>query len=506
MRSNEKRIVKNTAALYIRMLVNMIITFYTSRVVLSTLGIEDYGLYNIVGGIIILFAFFNGALTNSTQRYLNAAMASDTESKVTQIFFNSFILFLILAIILFISIDIAGQYFIYNILNINESKLNTAIVVLQFSALTFALNIIRTPFNAMVIAYEKMYFFSLVSIIETVLKLVIVWILLLYSANRVEIYSALIFGIALIVLAWFVIYCKCKIKSAKFNGKINKRIIKDLSSFTGWNILGGAADVGYTQGTNLILNVFHGVSLNAAYGLANQIRSAVFAFVSNLQLAANPQIVQSYTSHDFQYYKRLMYFVSKYSYILMLLISLPIIFNIKTILSIWLQDVPKYTAEFVTYIIIWALLDSLQGPLWTSMQAYGKIRNYQIITSLILLLNLPVAYLLLYLGYEPQSIILAQILIKAFILIVRFGYSCKYCYLTPSEYLIMVIKPISIVTIISFLPLLILAEFSDGLQFLVISSLISTALILATTLVFATTSEERQMFNKWFQSKLKHRK
>lgn len=483
------------------MIVNTAIALYTSRLVLNVLGIEDYGIYNLIGGIIVLFSFMSTAMNNSTQRYLNTAMANGDDNRTRNIFYNSFLIFTCLAIFLFICIELGGYYLINNILTIPAARLPAANFILHFSALTFGLNIVRTPYNAIVIAYERMGFFAISSIAETVLKLVIVWMLLALGGDRLENYSELTLLVtALMLLAYFV-YCNLTIRTAKLQGHYDGKIVKDLSAFTGWNLLGGVADVGYTQGTNIILNTFYGVSLNTAYGLANQIRNVVFSFVSNLQLAANPQIIQSFAQKDIGYYKTLIYSVSKYSFILMLLISLPLIINIDEVLAVWLVDVPDYTADFVSLIIIWALFDSLQGPLWVSMQAYGKIRNYQIVTSGILLLNLPLAYLVLYMGFPPQSIIIVQIAIKILMMGVRLRYSCKHAFLTYKEYGGKVLLPLTLLAVFSCIPSIYMAEITSGFLKFILTSLTSVILILGCSYFIVANSKERRMVKQWVNSK-----
>lgn len=498
---NEKRIVKNTIFLYFRMIVTMAVSIYTSRVVLDALGVQDYGIFNVVAGVIVFFAFVNTSLNASTQRYLNTAMSTEGENAVKKVFNNSLYIYALLSLIVFISGEIFGFYFIDNVLNIPEDRHSAAIFIFHVSLITLCIQILRTPYNAMVIAYEKMSFFAYSSIVESLLRLGVVWLLIFISGDKLEIYSLLICAVTAILTLWYLLYCQHNLRSCRYQWLYDKKLIKSMLSFTGWNLFGGFADLIFTQGTNIILNIFHGVTLNAAFGLANQIKTAIFSFVSNLQVSANPQIVKSYAANDIKYFTTLIYAVSKYSYFLMLIIALPLIFNIDFILKIWLVDVPAHTSQFIILIIILILFDSLQGPLWTGMQANGNIRNYQIVTSFLMLLNLPLAYIALKLKYPSESIIWVQILVKNIVMVARLWYAEKMCFISIKKYFGYVIWPIAIVSAITVPIIYILTlKFDSGISQVLISTISSTMLIIISVYLFGLTKVEKSTTNKYIKT------
>lgn len=500
---NGKRIVKNTIFLYFRMIIMMCITIYTSRVVLDVLGVDDYGIYNVVGGVIVLFAFISNSMNVATQRYLNTAMGKQREESVNRVFNNSLYIYAALSLLILIVGELLGHYLITSFLNIPEPRIDAAYFVYQVSLINLVVKIMRTPYNAMVIAYERMSFFAYTSIVESLLQLVVVWLLIFSPGDKLEIYSVFLCASAIIITFWYVLYCKKHFESSRLKWLLNKPLIKDMLSFTWWNMFGGFADMAFTQGTNVILNIFSGVTLNTAFGLANQIKAAVFSFVANLQLSANPQIIKSYAEQNIKYFTTLIYQVSKFSYFLMLIIAIPVIFNIDWILSIWLVVVPEHTSNFVVLIIILILFDSLQGPLWTAMQANGNIRNYQIVTSFTLLLNLPLAYIALYLGYPPESVIIVQILVKNLVMIVRILYARSMCFISIRKYIAEVILPIAIVSIICVPIIFTLCLFFDnGLIQTIVSTLTSCTLILITVYLLGINREERLLVKQTIKNKI----
>ncbi|MDU1889878.1 MAG: lipopolysaccharide biosynthesis protein [Dysgonomonas sp.] len=475
----------------------MAISIYASRVILDALGVVDYGIYNIVGGIIVLFTFISSSMNTATQRYLNVAMGEGGETAVRKIFSNSLILYALLVLCIFIVTEIAGLWLIKNELNIPEDRMDAAIFVFHFSVLTFCLNIFRTPYNAMVIAHEQMSFYAYSSLVESGLKLVIIWMLPLFAYDKLKFYAVLVFGVAVLLLLWYYCYCRIHFPSCRYNREGDRKLIREMMSFSGWNLFGGIADVGMTQGTNMILNVFYGVTLNAAFGLANQVRGAIFSFVANLQIAANPQIVKSYSVGDISYFKNLVYSVSKYSFFLILLIALPLICNAEFILDLWLVEIPPHTVQFLILITILIIFDSLHGPLWTAMQANGDLKMYQIVMSSLLILNLPLTYLVLYMGYRPEAVIVIQIFLKVVVLAARLLFAQNKCGISITQYICKVIYPVGRVSIIT-VPVVVYMSFhmTNGFFRLLSTLSVSTTLILCSTYFLGITAQERKLVRK----------
>lgn len=487
------------------MIVSMAISLYTSRVILDVLGVVDFGIYNIIGSIVVLFTFISSSLNSATQRYLNVAMGKEDVSLVKNVFSNSLIIYIVLAFFIGIVAELFGWWFIQNKLNIPLERLDAAIFVFHFSVLTFCLNILRIPYNAVIIANEKMSFYAYGTLVENGLKLIVVWLLLIFAYDKLKLYSIMIFLVTGIILWWYILYCRKKFPFYKFKFKINKQLIKEMMSFSGWNLFGGIADIGFSQGTNMILNIFHGVTLNAALGLANQVKAAICSFVSNLQVAANPQIIKSYAGRDMLHFSELIYAISKFSFYLMLLIALPCLCNINYILNLWLVEVPDHTANFLVLTIILAMFNSLHGPLWTGMQANGNLKQYQIVISCFLLLNLPFTYITLQCGFPPESIIVVQIALNIVVLVVRLLYAKTKCSISLRFYTVKVIRPVLAIVVITVPVILFIASsMEDGFLKLLSTTCFSVFVTAIAIYYIGVSAKERTIF-KIAISKVLHR-
>lgn len=440
MADSNKRIAKNTIFLYFRMLLVMAISIYTSRVVLDELGVDNYGIYNVIGGVVVLFSFFKSSLTTAIQRYFNHAMGKNDSLKLKELFSTSFIVLLSGSLIIVLLLESAGLWFINNKLNFPSDSLFTANCLYQISIVTLVIHIFQSPYDSLILANEKMSFYAYISIIEIILKLAIAYLLSVCYGQKLIYYGLFVLGVAVITYLIKYIYC---IKQFNLHIQRNWTLssYKDIASFSWWNIFGSLADVGYQQGTSMILNIFFGVTLNATIGIVNQVKSAVFSFVRNILVAANPQIYQSFSSNQTERFAQLVMTISKATFFMFLIISLPILYNINDILSIWLVNIPPYCGIFCILTLIFCMFDTLVGPLWTAAQAYGKISAYQIISSSILLLNLPGTYLCFKLHLPPYSMLVVQILVLLLSVVYRilFLYSKKL--ISIREYLTKVIVP-----------------------------------------------------------------
>lgn len=401
--ANNKRIAKNTLLLYFRMLMTMAISLYTSRIVLATLGEVDFGIYNVVGGFVTMFTVISGAMTTATQRFLSFEIGKKTNGNVKSMFSTAIIIHFILAAIILICAETIGLWFLNTHMKFPDDRYVAANWVFQFSLLTFIINVISVPYNAAIIAYEKMKAFAYVSIIEVTLKLLVVYLLMISTVDKLVLYSILLALIAITVRIIYGIYAKRNFLECKFDWKWNKTYGKNVMSFVSWNLIGSLAGVAKEQGINVLLNIFFGATVNAARGIAYQVLNAMNGFVNNFQLAMNPQIVKSYASNEKYDMFNLVFRGSKLSYLLLFTMSLPVILETPFILNIWLKDVPSYTAIFTRLVLITALIDSLSGTLITSMHASGKVRDYQIIVGGISLMTLPTTYYFFKLGYPPYT-------------------------------------------------------------------------------------------------------
>lgn len=499
---NNKRIAKNTLFLYFRMILIMGITLYTSRVILSELGVIDYGIYNLVAGVVVLFTFLNNTMTSASQRFLSVALGKNDLDYTQKVFTTCFRIHLLLSVIVLLLCETIGLWFLLYKLDIPTERLDSAIITYHIAVITTCFGVIKIPYNAAIIANEKMSFFAYTSIIDATLKLLIVFFLAWLPFDKLITYSYLLLGVNCIMVLWYYRYCKRKFSECRVYGVNDYKLIKEITTFFGWNLFGSVGDVAYKQGTSFILNIFCGVALNATMGITNQVRTAVYSFISNLQLAANPQIIKLYTIGEYEKYELLVCRISKISFYLMLLIAMPIMINVSMILKIWLVNVPQYTDIFVFLIMIFALVDSLHGPLWITMQAAGKIRNYQIVVSTCLLMNLPISYLFLNIGYEPYSIITVQIIVSIILLFVRLLFSHYMAKIRYAYYLKDVILPIIVVSAISTPSIFYICSFFDGWKLFIVS-IISVLTINGLAIwILGLKSVEKKVILNYLRTKL----
>ncbi len=408
--SSTSRIAKNTLLLYFRQILIMLVSLYTVRVVLKILGEEDYGIYNVVAGVVVLFSFVNAAMTDSTQRFLNYALGKKDNDKVNQIFSASLVIHTAIAGIFLLAAETIGLWFVNNKLNIPAERHSAAMIVYQLSIAASLFGILRVPYNAVIIAYEKMSFFAGISILEAVFKLAIVYCLTITTFDELITYAFLTTIISVVFLLVYKLYCNKKFETANYKNVKNKQLTKDLISFSSWSLFGATANVCNQQGTNVVMNIFTNVTANAAMGIANQVNTAVFSFVSNFQLAFKPQLIKLYAADQKKDFMNLILRTSKFSFFLLFIIVLPLYLNTDFVLNIWLENPPEYSIQFVRLILICSLIEAINGPLWMSIQATGKIKNYQLIVSALIFMNLPMCIVAFKLGASPLCVLTIRLI------------------------------------------------------------------------------------------------
>ena len=502
--ANNKRIAKNTAMLYVRMFLVMGVTLFTSREVLRILGVDDFGIYNIVGGIIVLFTFLNSAMTTSTQRFLNFELGRGRLDNVSKYFSASVTIHILIAIVTLLVGEIIGVWFLNEYIKIPEGREYAANWTLHFSLLGAAVNIIRTPYNAAIIAYEKMSFYAYISIIEVLLRLGVVYLLLIGDFDKLILYSVLMFIVICVVTFFYYIYSRQKFKECRFRLFYDKSLYKSLMSFSGWSLFGSLANVGSYQGTNIILNIFHGVGANAAVGIANQVQTAVSSFVANFQTAFNPQLVKSYAAGENSYFIKLILRTSKYSFYLLFVISLPIYIYCDKLLGIWLSYVPPYAVDFSRLIILVSLLDAIQGPLWISVQATGRIKVYQICVSLLTLTNIPFSYIAMKNGYPPSGVLVIKIIVSCVLLFYRIGYLRKTMNLSVRLFSKEVLIPSVIISGVSYVAIYLLSMLGNGMVNLLAVSAVSVLLNIVMIMWIGLTTEERLFLVRAIRNRFTH--
>lgn len=397
---NNKRIAKNTMALYLRMLFMMVISLYTSRVILDKLGEIDYGIYNVVGGFVSMFAVVSGTMTTATQRYLTFEIGKGKDGDLRSIFSTTVLIHIIFAIIVLILGETIGVWFLNTHMNFPPDRYEATNWVFQYSLLAFLLNICMTPYHGAIIAYEKMTVFAWLSILEAVLKLAICYVITLTAFDKLSVYACLIAATQIVLMGCYYFYCKSNFEHCRVEFKLNRQYISSIFSFFGWNLIGSMAMVLKDQGVNIVLNMFFGPVVNAARGISYQVQSKIHGFVHNFQVAMNPQIIKYYAAEQKEAMYKLVFRGAKISYLLLLTLSLPIIFEAPLVLDVWLKAVPENTVLFLRIILFTALLNTLSNPLIVSMHASGIVRDFQIVVGGLSLLTLPLVYVACKLGCD----------------------------------------------------------------------------------------------------------
>lgn len=423
---NYKKIAKNTFLLYIRMGILMLFSLYTSRLLLQILGFENYGIYNLVGGIVVLFSFLNTALSGATQRFLSYSLGDQSSTNTQTIFSTAITLHVIIAAILLLLAETIGLWFFYEKLNIPPSRFHAAIITYQYSIFITIINIIRVPYNSIIISYEKMDFFAYLSIIECIIKFLPIVIIPLISFDELIIYSTLLAIANLIIYFIYYFYCRKAIQTARYTPQLNRRTFNEMLSFTGWNTISGVANMARNQGLNVMINLFMGVIVNAAVGIATQVSSQVNQFMGNFLIAYSPQLTISYAKKEYQELYRMINFSAKISFILLSILSIPLIVNIKDVFTLWLKEYPTYTTEFTICLLLANILDGFSAPLWTSISATGKVKTYTLILTIGWILILPISYWLLNNGYSPIHCYVLSIYINAIMIFFRLYLLKKY--------------------------------------------------------------------------------
>jgi len=387
----------------------MAVSIYTSRVVLAELGVNDFGIYNIVGGFVSMFSVLSSSLVNASQRFISYEMGRKNP-QMEKMFATTFTIHLFLALSMFIILELIGLWFLNSKINISPARMAAANWVFHFSALAFCVNILNIPFTASIIAHERMSAFAYISIFEVFAKLGIAYFLLLYHADKLILYALLMAFVAICLNLIYSVFCRTHFVECRHSLHYDRSIVKSMLSFSGWNFIGSTASVLSTQGINLLVNLFFGVALNAARGVAEQVNHAVTTFVTNFMTAINPQITKSYASGDFRYMNELMIRGAKYGALLYWLISLTIFVEADTILGIWLVEVPPYANVFLRLVIIYSIFQALSNTLYIGMLATGHIKKYQIIMGLIGAFSFPLCYAFFRCGFGPEWSYLSMII------------------------------------------------------------------------------------------------
>ncbi|MEY8686599.1 MATE family efflux transporter [Bacteroides sp. AN502(2024)] len=491
--SKSKRIAKNTLILYVRMFFLMLVSLYTSRIVLNTLGVEDFGIYNVVGGVVAMFSMLSGSLSAAITRFFTYELGRGNQERLHLIFSSSLTIQLGFALIIVILAETVGLWFLNVKMNIPDARMVASNWVFQFSILTFIINFICLPYNASIIAHERISAFAYISILEAVGKLAIAFLITIAPVDKLVFYALLMCIVALIVRFAYGRYCKRHFSECIFRPVFDKSTLRQMTGFAGWNLIGAASVVLRDQGGNIVINLFCGPLVNAARGVAFQVNTAVQSFMTNFLTALNPQITKSYASGDHKYMMTLIFQGARLSFYMLLLVSLPVLVNTHYILNLWLNTVPEHAVLFVQLVLIFSLCESISQPLITAMLATGNIRNYLRLVGGLQMMNLPVSYLLLRVGMFPEIVIVVAILISQCCLVAHLLMLRRMIGLPVGEYLRKVYMNVIIVAIISsLLPILVTRYLSESFYGFALLCFLSVACTAFATYFIGCNSNERQ--------------
>mgnify|MGYP000946292560 CR=1 FL=1 len=489
---NNKRIAKNTLFLYTRNILIMAVSLFTVRIVLKTLGAEDYGIQNVVGGIVAMLSFFSSTMVSASMRFFAFELGRKNYKRLNQFFKLSVFTYLGFGIVVLLIAETVGLWFIKTHLTIPENRMEAAMWVYQFSIGSFILQMFVVPFNSMIIAHEKMNIYAYVSIAEAILKLVIVYLLLVINADKLKVYSVLLFIVTIIISLTYIIYSSRKYKECKLSFFWNTEMFKELISYSGWSLFGSLAGMIRNQGINILLNIFFNPVVNAARAIAFQINSTINLFVTNFFQAVRPQITKQYALGENQEMMKLVFRSSKFCYYLILLFAVPILLETPYILNLWLNDVPEYTVLFTRLIVITTMIESISYPLMSAISATGKIKGFQIFVGGLLILNLPISYLFLKHGYPPQATMYIAMGIAVIAQIGRTMFMVKIQNMSIITYLKDIILIILSVTIVAWLlPYILTLIMDEGFIRLAVLSLVSIFSCILSIYIIGITNEER---------------
>ena len=468
--SANKRIAKNTLVLYVRMLFTMGISLFTSRVILQTLGVEDYGISSVVGGVISMFTFINAAMVSSTQRYLNFELVRGDANQLRSVFSTSLQIHALIALAIIVLSETVGLWFLNEKLVIPEARMTAAMWVYQCSILSCAVSIMSTPYNAVIVAHEKMSAFAYISILDVSLKLLVVYLLVVLPFDKLIILAILNLLVQLFIRYIYTLYCHRHFPESYFQFRFNKTLFKEMFGFAGWSFWGNLAAILYTQGLNMMLNIFFGPIVNAARGIAVQVQSAVQQFVGGFQTALNPQITKNYASNNLPQMHSLMFRSARFSFLLLFFLSLPVLMETNFILTLWLKTVPDDAVIFTQIMICISLIYTTANPCIIANQATGKVKIYQMVVGGILLLILPISYVVLKLGAPAYSVFIVHFCIESLAQFSRMYMLRKLIHLPLWQYMKNIYIPIvSTVVIAIILPLVVRIQVAEGwLRFLAV--------------------------------------
>lgn len=501
---NNKRIAKNTLYLYARMLILMVVSLYTSRVVIEALGVEDYGIYNVVCSVITVIGFISGPMIEATQRYLNFYMGKEDAESVRNVFNACQVIHFILALLILIVGELAGRWFINNYLVIPSERMDVVNWVFHLSIVASVFLVMSFPYNAVIIAHERMSVFAWFSILEALAKLAMAYLLYVSPVDKLVFYAALLAGIQIVVSMSYRLYCVFYFNEVKLKLKgINFNLYKQILSFSGWNFWGNIANQCLTQGTSILLNMFFGPVVNAAKAISVQIQNAVFMMCNNFIIAVKPQIVKNYASGEIEYMHRLIFISSRISFYLVLFIALPVFFKTDWLLALWLKNVPEYTATFAKFTMMFALVQALANPLFSGSVATGNVKQIMSIIATFFVMVIPITYVALKLGGNPVIVFEIQLAMYIVAHIMRIIIVHRQLRFGIINYASNVLIPVMKVLVLSLITMYCMDLFLPNkcwgnIVFILLSILLTASICV----VFGINRDEKKMIMFYFRGKI----
>ena len=502
--ASNKRIVKNTTFLYIRMILILVVSLYTSRVVLRTLGVVDFGVYNVVAGFVSMFAFMNITLANGIQRYYNYALGKQEQGGVKKVYITALTIQLLIAVILLVLLETVGLWYMNHKMVIPEDRFIAAQWVFQFSIASMIIVMMQIPYTAAIIAYERMNYYAIVGIVDVLLKLGIVFILPLLPVDKLQLYGLLMLFVSIVDFALYYGYSKKNVPELKLERFFDKELFNSMLGFSGWNIFGTFAFMMKEQGLNLLLNSFFGPIVNAARGIAAQIMSGMQGFSANILVAFRPQLIQSYAAEDYDRVKTIFFSESKLSYLMLLMLITPVVIELDFILNIWLgaDMVPDYTKPFTVLILLNMLVSAFHQPLTHIIHATGKQKTFQLINAIVICSIIPVSWLFLKMGFNPNSVLVVSLVITAINVLVSVVITRRQFSFSIYKYFKAVTLPCLLATvIIPILPFAVSNFMNPGFLRLLIV-LVAEAIVSAPIIYYVVLNINERVMIKSFVNKI----
>ena len=495
--SDTKRIAKNTGFLYMRMLVMMVIGFITARVMLEALGVNNYGINNVVGGLVSMFSMLSASLSGAVSRFFTFGLGKGDMMRLRVIFSTSINIHILLAVVVVLAIEVVGVWFLDNRMNIDADRLVAANWVLQCSTITFAINLLSVPYRAAIIAHERMSAFAYLTIFDATAKLLIVCAVYFYNGDKLILLSVLNITPAIISQVIYWLYCKRHFEECTYKFASDKKLFKEIFGFAGWSFIGNTAGLMKNEGVNVVINIFTNTTINAARGFAMQVNGMVMQFISNFTMALNPQIIKDYASGQLQRMHKLMFQGTKLSYYIFMILSIPLIFEVEAFLYLWLGEVPEHSVSFTRLVLVLSLAEIVSYTLITAQNATGKIRDYQIVVGGILLLNLPISYLLLRWGVFPEVTVIVAIIVSQLCLAARLWFLRKMIDFPVRQFITKVYFNVIAVTLLSLIvPAICYIAIPPGYVRVFILGSLSICSSIATIYFVGCTREERAQVRK----------